>query len=125
MCGDATAGSKKSWATARDACPLIAAGACLATIDDQAEQNCLVQAAMPDFAMSNWIWIGYRQPPGTAEPLSGWGWECGASTFTQSPWGFGGEPDENGEEDCAAMSNGGTWFDASCADTARYLCELP
>lgn len=128
VCGDATAGSKKGWGPARDACAAIGDGACIATIDDQAEQDCIVQKAMPSFPDANWIWFGYHQMPGTGEPLDGWEWECGSSAFTQAPWGSGStgsEPNQGGEEDCAAMTTDGGWFDASCGDRARYLCELP
>jgi hypothetical protein len=126
VCGNATAGSKKNWSAARDACAQIGGStpACVATINDATEQSCMVQQAMPSFPMSNWIWIGYRQPANTAEPLAGWDWECGASTFTHAPWGTGAEPSETGEEDCAALSTGGTWFDTNCLDSGRYLCEL-
>jgi hypothetical protein len=128
VCGNSTPGSKKSWPAARAACTEIGAGACIATIDDQDEQDCILHKARPSFPMSNWIWFGYRQPPGTGEPLDGWAWECSTSTFTQAPWGsgaVGGEPSQTGEEDCAAMTTDGGWFDASCNDSARYLCELP
>ena len=119
--------AKKNWSDARTACAQIGGStpACLVTINSQDEQNCIVQQAMPSFPMSNWIWIGYRQPPGTGEPLDGWAWECGTSTFIQSPWGTGAEPSETGEEDCAALTGGGGWFDTNCSDSGRYLCELP
>lgn len=125
VCGT-TMPAKKSWSDARAACAQIGGStpACIATINDQDEQNCIVQQAMPSFPMSNWIWIGYRQPPNTGEPLDGWEWECPASTFTQAPWGTGAEPSQTGEEDCAALSTGGSWFDANCLDSGRYLCEL-
>lgn len=126
VCGDMTPGSKKNWWSARDACAQLSPTGCIATINSQAEQECIVQHAMPSFPMSNWIWIGYHQQPGTAEPLDGWEWQCPASSFTQAPWGDGnGEPDEIGEEDCAALTGGGGWFDTSCQDAARYLCEIP
>jgi hypothetical protein len=121
-------GTKRSWANAKTACESITSGAtaaCIATINNQSEQDCIVTATNPSFPSSNWIWFGFRQNANATEPAGNWAWECGTSGFTGPGWGAGEPNNSGGNEDCAALTNGGGWFDASCDDSARYLCELP
>lgn len=121
-CGAGTL--KASWNGAAQSCVNGNLG-CLVTINDQAEQDCVVAAALPAFP--NIVWFGYHQTSTSNEPAGNWSWECGTSNYVQTGWGNpAGEPnDQGGDEDCAAMTTGGGWFDATCSGTARYVCELP
>lgn len=112
---------KRDWQNAQQECQQIS-GACLVTINDQAEEDCIVTNVMPTFA--NFPWIGYHQSPNAAEPAGGWSFVCGTSSY--SPAWAPGEPDEaqGGAEDCAGIAENG-WFDNGCNATGRYLCELP
>jgi hypothetical protein len=111
---------ERSWTSARDQCGIDALG-CLVTIDDQDEQDCIDDNAMPTFP--DFVWIGFVQDASGIEPAGGWTWECDSSTYVAPNWG-GLEPnDDGGVEDCAAMTTAGAWIDASCAQTARYVCE--
>lgn len=112
--------AKLPWEMAQAACAKLPSG-CLVTINDQAEQDCIVQNVMPMFV--NFPWIGFRQSPSGAEPAGGWSFQCGASSYPPH-WGPN-EPNEVGSEDCAAMSEGGSWFDGTCTDNGRYVCEVP
>jgi hypothetical protein len=79
--------TKKSWSSANTACAAITSGAstgCLATINDQDEQDCIVTATVPMFANSNWVWFGFVQAPGAAEPAGGWGWNRTTSAATRT-----------------------------------------
>lgn len=121
-CGT-TGTTKASWDGAVQACTNASLG-CLITINDQMEQDCVVQHAVPTFV--TYLWFGYHQTATTAEPLGNWNWQCGTSSYVQPGWGTGFEPNDfGGNEDCAAMSGNGGWFDANCTGTARYVCELP
>jgi hypothetical protein len=93
--------------------------------DQQSERARLHRHRDESDPNSNWIWFGFRQNANATEPAGNWAWECGTSAYTAPGWG-GGEPNNSGgNEDCAALTNGGGWFDATCDDSARYLCELP
>lgn len=111
--------AKTSWQMAQNACDDQPDG-CLVTINDQMEQDCIVANVMPAFV--NFPWIGYRQAPNGAEPLGGWSFQCGASAYVG--WATG-EPNNIGNEDCAAMTDGGGWFDTGCNEDGRYVCEVP
>ena len=131
-CGTAScyyvcSGTKRSWANANTACGAITQGAntaCLATINNQGEQNCIVTATIPMFANNNYVWFGFRQDANATEPAGNWAWECGSSTYTAPNWGIGEPNNTGGNEDCAALTDGGGWFDATCSGQARYVCEL-
>jgi hypothetical protein len=76
--------TKRSWTSANTACASITSSGstgCLATINDQAEQNCIVTATNPMFANNNFVWFGFRQDANPTEPAGDWNWQCGASTF--------------------------------------------
>ncbi|HTL35449.1 MAG TPA: C-type lectin domain-containing protein [Kofleriaceae bacterium] len=126
-CGNGTAGGiRQNWAGARASCSNVNIG-CLVTINDEVEQNCIKRETSPTYPTA--LWIGYYQADTTNEPLGGWTWACGQSSYTAPPWGSGlpmSEPnDPSGSENCAAMSDGGGWFDASCSSPLRFVCELP
>lgn len=121
-CGNAS--NKASWTGARGSCAGGAINGCIVTINDQAEQDCITQHTTPSF--QSYVWIGYRQSATTDEPAGNWAWECPPSSYVQPGWGNpAGEPtDTGGNEDCAALTGGGGWFDANCTGTARYVCEV-
>lgn len=111
---------KEPWGDGRDACVDNNLG-CLATIEDAAENQCIVAATTPVFP--NIVWTGYVQSSNGSEPSGGWGWQCGASSYVN--WA-GGEPNNlGGNEDCGALNTGGTWIDGGCNTSARWVCELP
>jgi hypothetical protein len=120
-CGT-TGTSKASWPGAAGSCTNANLG-CIVTINDQAEQNCITSNTVPTF--SSYVWFGYRQDASPTEPAGNWAWECPPSSYVQPGWGTSEPNDSGGNEDCAAMTNGGGWFDATCTGTARYVCELP
>lgn len=106
-----------SWSTAQSYCTQVG---CLATIESQAEQECIAAATAP--TSSSPVWIGAYQVTAD-EPAQGWTWACGTSSFTD--WG-GFEPnDYAGDQDCAELANGGHWADATCGYSRRFVCELP
>ena len=111
--------AKVSWMTAQNNCASVPNG-CLVTINDQAEQNCVVANVNPTFA--NFPWTGYRQSGNGAEPAGGWSFQCGPSAYPPS-WAPN-EPNNVGDEDCAGMAEGG-WFDTGCSESGRYVCEVP
>lgn len=115
--------TKATWPGARDACTNSGLG-CIVTIDDQAEQDCITAATMPAYPNAL-VWFGFRQDPGADEPAGGWAWECPGSSYVQPGWGIFEPNDFGGNEDCAAMTNFGGWFDANCSGTATFVCELP
>lgn len=121
-CGNAS--NKASWNGAKGSCAGSSINGCIVTIDDQAEQDCITQNTNPTF--QSYVWIGYRQSSTSDEPDGNWAWECPGSSYVQPGWGTGGEPNDfGGNEDCAAMTGGGGWFDANCGGSARYVCEVP
>jgi hypothetical protein len=113
--------TKTSWQTAQNTCDDQPSG-CLVTINDQMEQDCVVANVMPMFV--NFPWIGFRQAPNGAEPAGGWSFQCGTSAYAHPTWGMA-EPNNIGNEDCAAMTDGGGWFDSGCNENGRYVCEVP
>lgn len=120
VCGN-TSNIKFSWFGAVASCPNAGLG-CIVTINDQAEQDCITTHTTPVFA--SYVWIGFYQSPIALEPDQGWSWQCGNSNYLSPNWGQG-EPNNQGDEDCAALTGGGGWFDATCTGTARMVCELP
>jgi len=122
-CGT-TGGSKASWTGARDACVNGSLG-CIVTISSQAEQDCVVQQVNPMFMNQQTVWFGFHQTSKSMEPAGNWAWQCGTSTYLQPAWGSFEPTNDNNNEDCAAFTDGGGWFDANCTSTMRYVCELP
>jgi hypothetical protein len=123
ICGSGT--FKSSWAGAKGSCEGASINGCIVTINDQAEQDCITAATVPTF--STFVWIGYHQTSTNDEPLGNWAWQCPPSTYVQPGWGDpAGEPtDTGGNEDCAALTGNGAWFDGNCTGTARFVCEVP
>jgi hypothetical protein len=123
VCGSGT--FKASWNGAKGSCEGGSINGCLVTINDQAEQNCITAATVP--TSSSLVWIGYYQTATNVEPLGNWAWQCPPSTYVSPDWGNpAGDPNDfNNNEDCAALSTSGDWWDANCTGTARYVCEVP
>src|SRR6185503_16205471 len=110
--------SPVKWRSAEESCAQIG---CLATIESKLEQECIVAATNPTNA--NPLWIGANQPDSGGEPLNGWGWSCGNSTY--SNWAAYEPNDLYGNQDCAELIAGGMWNDDACDADRRFLCELP
>ena len=108
------------WDDANNRCEGIASGACLVTLNDAAESQCVFAAA----GAGSLVYIGLRQPGGSAEPNGSWGW---CSTSTYGPSWSSGEPNNSGTfgEDCAASSTQGLWVDVGCGESFRFICEAP
>jgi hypothetical protein len=62
-----------------------------------------------------WIWDGGDQF-----------WQGGAGGVTVgnqfANW-QGGEPNDDGTEDCAELQGNGTWNDGGCGDGQRFVCR--
>src|SRR5262245_19128517 len=113
-----------------------AAGGHLVTLQSDAE-NDFVFALINDQSFWNVVsgnynlgpWIGGSQPPGSAEPNSGWSWSNGES-FGYTHW-HSGEPNQfdGKEEDYALYFNGSapnrdnSWNDTIGSDLAAYVIE--
>jgi hypothetical protein len=106
------------WDTAESYCKEVGG---LATIDAQAEQECVTAASHP--TNSSPVWIGFFQSTSAGEPANGWSWAYGASPYTN--WATYEPIDLAGDQDCAAMTSGGEWSDTPCSYTRRFVCELP
>jgi hypothetical protein len=106
------------WELAQSYCTEVGG---LATIDAQAEQDCVTAAAHPTNAAP--VWIGYHQPTGSGEPSDGWAWAVGTSPYTN--WASFEPNDLSGDQDCASMTNNGQWADTLCSYSRRFVCELP
>jgi hypothetical protein len=106
------------WELAQSYCTEVGG---LATIDAQAEQDCVTAAAHPTNAAP--VWIGYHQPTTAREPSDGWSWAVGTSPYTN--WASFEPNDLAGDQDCASMTNAGQWTDTLCSYARRFVCELP
>jgi hypothetical protein len=105
-----------SWSEAQDDCTQVG---CLATIESQAEQDCITATTVPTNGSP--VWIGAHQPSATYEPTSGWQWACGSSTFAK--WASFEPNDLTGDQDCAELTSSGLWNDVTCSVARRFVCE--
>jgi hypothetical protein len=101
--------------TASAAC--TAWGGRLAPLQTQADQDCVHLTVFPGAAS----WIGFEQSAGATTLTGGWTWNSDGITPSFTNWS-GGQPNdgadgvENGEEQCAYMSNpSGAWQDTACS----------
>lgn len=94
----------------------------LATIQDAEENAFLRQLAFPGSTKGN-AWIGLSQPPGSTEPDGDFQWVTG-EPLVYTNWS-GSEPnDAGGNEDAAAMYDGGVWNDLDLGyGPSGYLVE--
>jgi len=127
LCGT-TGTTDVSWAGAKGSCESSQRG-CLVTISDQPEQDCITQHAMPSFPNAA-TWVGFRQATNATQVNQGWAWICGTSSYLSPAWGMfepndnDVNPNEDHEEDCLALEDGGGWNDADCTGSGRFVCEL-
>jgi len=106
-----------SWTDARDYCATRGPYR-LATLSDAAEDAWL-DGAIDAVSTSAW-WVGLNDRG--AEGSFGW---ADGSDVVYTNW-EGDEPNDSGSnEDCAELNRfgDGTWNDANCATTRRFVCE--
>lgn len=107
-----------TWSVAQSFCGQVG---CLATVESQAEQECIAAGTNPTNASP--VWIGAYQVDGAHEPGTGWTWACGASAY--AGWGSFEPNDLTGDQDCGELASGGYWNDVSCASERRFVCKAP
>ena len=98
----------RTWEEARDYCRLF--GADLVEVNDE-EENYFVYSN----AARCWIGANDIDDEGT------WVWSNGAS-WDWETW-VAGEPNNNGDEDCAGIWTDGDWNDWSCSNEYDFICE--
>jgi hypothetical protein len=104
-------GAGRNWPQARDNC--TANGAHLASLSSLTENN-LIRSGGP------FRWIGLND--GGSEGTFLW---VSAEAVTFTNWN-GGEPNNDGDEDCVGMLGNGKWNDFQCGDTdIQSVCERP
>ncbi len=101
------------WFTADDVCGM--AGGELAVPSDLAENDDFIAQVRGSTALT-WIGINDAAQEGVFVSVTG-------ESFT-TQW-TGGEPNNAGNEDCAAMGTATTWLDLNCASTVpQFVCEF-
>ncbi len=116
-----------SWSDAQRVCN--AEGMRMTRVDDEAENQWIRETANNVNRNDDDIWIGASDT--SAESM--WVWEDGTifwqggsrgqavgGAFTR--WD-GGEPNDDGTEDCAEMGADGRWNDAPCGVENEFVCE--
>jgi hypothetical protein len=108
----------KKWTQSRNYCTAPARGYYLATVNNLAEQDMLLDALS---AYDNSFWIGLND----LASEDNFTWVNGESaTFRAWNWG---EPNNSGNEDCVEMNWAGDgihdWNDAKCNLKRYFLCE--
>lgn len=113
FCGEAT-----SWPQAQTNCR--SKGYDLATFNDEAENNWIVDRAYERFA-GKW-WMGYTDQVTEGKFV----WSSGLNPG-YSNWHADEPNDAGGNEDCTQIGRFGdyTWNDEPCSTAFRYLCESP
>ena len=96
-------------------------GGCLATIPDQAANDCAASRVQTQ------AWIGALQANTATTPADGWAWCDGSPLTFTAGWRIG-EPDdiddlESGQAQCASIDTGGGWFDDGCTFALEYVCS--
>ncbi|XP_022086669.1 macrophage mannose receptor 1-like isoform X2 [Acanthaster planci] len=113
--------STVTWQDALDACRGLRSNADLVSIAN-ADENAFVLTMSRRTLTYNEYWIGLNDfaVEGT------WEWSDGTySTYTN--WASSEPNDSSGKEHCSVMrwSTDGSWNDANCANSKRYICEYP
>lgn len=97
----------------------------LAIVSNPTEAD-LIEAAITAAGVPA-AWIGLDQPAGQATPLEGWKWTDGSALGGFAPWANlqpnDGGNGEDGAEQCALMTAGGTWSDELCALGHPFVME--
>lgn len=92
----------------------------LVTIDDEAENADLNSYARSIDSGRTW-WIGFTDSGGGNEGTFRW---ISGSSSSYTNWNVaGGEPNDQGGEDCTEMRGDGRWNDADCNADRYYICE--
>ncbi|MBX3156672.1 MAG: hypothetical protein KF773_11770 [Deltaproteobacteria bacterium] len=116
----------QSWNNAQAVC--VSAAAALVEIDDAGE-NAFVRATANQLLGAVAIHIG-----GSDIAVEGmWVWQSGTQFWQGGPngtaplgryanWGSG-EPNNDGNEDCAEMRPDAKWNDGGCGDAQRFVCR--
>ncbi len=103
-----------TWAGAKAAC--LVDGYAFVAIDDSAENTWIIDEAYST-AGGHW-WIGATDSATEAT----WLWSDGSAT-SYTNW-EAGEPNNNGNADCADFGpHGYTWEDKNCSSSFAYICE--
>jgi hypothetical protein len=114
--------SAKTWTEARG----LSAGTWHLAIVSTAPEADLIKTAIAAAGVPS-AWIGLDQPLGQATPLAGWKWTDGSALGSFAPWANMQPNDGNGTEDggeqCAMMTAGGTWSDDVCALGQAFVLE--
>lgn len=100
----------RTWADAAQSCASMGMG--LVTLESSAENDWLLPRQP---AGDVWLGLNDRATEGL------WRWMDGSSSYTR--WATG-EPNNSGNEDCAASySASGRWDDLPCTLTRPFICE--
>lgn len=115
-----------SWGQGSSGC--AAMGMKLVRIDDAAERD-WVRAEASALGLGE-LWIGASDQAAEGQ----WVWPDGAQFWSGGSGGMtvgglyaswnGGEPNDDGTEDCAKMNAGGSWHDTECGNNLPTVCEL-
>ena len=105
------------WGTARSLCLGLPDGAHLVAIGSLAE-NTFVRTLVG----TRRVWIGANDLVSEMQ----WVWVT-MEPFTAFTYWNGGEPNDDGTEDCAVLLGdvGGRWNDGECGNSLGYVCEQP
>ena len=96
-------------------------GGYLATMTSQSENDFVWTGLAQDVHCP---WLGGFQPPGTAEPDTGWQWVTG-ETWNFTNWGLNQPDDAHGGQDYLVFYSGGTWddYDVPGGVTSTFIVE--
>jgi hypothetical protein len=114
-----------SWSAAVAACTVQKMS--LVRIDAAAEDAWIRSTATTRGLAAFWIGAGDAAAEGQWTWLDGTQFWSGGSGGTPvgglyENW-QGGEPNDDGTEDCAAVGNDGTWVDTECGNNRDYVCR--
>ena len=108
------------WLSARGGCQSVT-DTDLLILDNEEEVNYIQNRTAEIDPAAKW-WIGYYDV--SVEGV--WKWvNCeGSEPWHQDLWGPG-QPDNDGEQDCAVVGSNGTLYDEVCdVQNYRYICEV-
>jgi hypothetical protein len=116
-CTKLVSASTANWATAEAAC--VSNGGTLVTFSD----STISAAVYSAYSASIPFWIGFTD----AATEGTWLWVDGTPT-SYTNW-YSTEPDNTGPSggpaNCGIVNTGGQWYDRSCNDANRYVCQTP
>uniref|UniRef100_UPI00398E5DD2 CD209 antigen-like protein C n=1 Tax=Pristiophorus japonicus TaxID=55135 RepID=UPI00398E5DD2 len=103
--------SKKTWNEAQESCKSMDAN--LVVINSAEEQEYLQQGKLD----SLWIGLNDRVEEGK------WRWVDGTDYASTVTFWASGQPNQNGDEDCAVASETHGWHDWPCSSRHSFICE--